>query len=315
MLRLTSNITIGNYGFKNIVSVECASSWDTFTDTATIVIPRKVEWQGKYLYEHIKKGDKVVIELGYNDQNKEIFQGYVTSVSARIPVEIKVEDAAWLLKQNTITKSYKKVELSQLLKDILPSVVLFEAPGVSLGSFRISNATTIKILEELKSAYFLKSFFRGGKLYVGFAYVPKLQKKHVLKFNQNVVSVDDLNYKIEDDVKIKLKIVNILPNNKKQEYEFGDTTGEQRTLTYYDKKEADIKKIGAEEIKRLRYTGYRGSITIFGEPMINHGDAVKLIDPKYPEREGTYLVKSVNKSFGDSGYRQTIELDIKINES
>ncbi len=312
MIRLTSNIRIGDYVFKNIVSVELNSSWDTFTDSGKITIPRKIEWQGKYIYEHIKKNDPVSISLGYDDNNIEVFQGYVSDVSAKIPVEVYVQDAAWLLKQNTITKSYKNVELSQLLKDILPAVVLFEAPGMRLGSFRISNATPLKVLEELKNTYFLKSFFRAGKLYVGFAYVPKLQAKHIIKFDQNVVNIDDLAYRIEDDIKIKLKIVNILPNNEKKDYEFGDKKGEQRTLTYYNKNESEINKIGKEEIKRLRYTGYRGSITIFGSPMINHGDAIKLIDPLYPEREGTYLVKSVERTFGADGYRQKLELDIKL---
>ena len=311
MLRLTCHITIADFVFKSIVEFESESSWENMTDTAKITLPRKLNWKGKKIYELLKIGDKVNVQLGYDDNNVEVFQGYITKISAKIPVEFELEDAGWLLKQSSITKSYKEIELHQLLKEILPVSLSFEAPTVTLGQFRISKATAAQVLDELKSSYFLHSWFRAGTLYVGFAYVAKLQKVHKLFFDKNIID-NDLDYVSEDQVKIKLTIVNIKKDNSKKEYEFGEKDGEERTLHYFDMSEADIKKLGQSEIKRLKYTGYRGSFTTFGVPVVNHGDVVALSDPEYPERDGSYLVKSVSTSFGSGGYRQSITLDTKV---
>lgn len=316
MIRLSSKITIGKYVFNGATEVEIDSSWDELTDTAKITLPRRLSWQGQDIIlgkdPVLKKGDKVTIELGYDDDNDLAFVGYVTSVMATIPAEIHCEDAMWLLKQKTITKSYKSVGLKKLLQDLLlKSDTPFEASAVELGPFRITRASVAKVLEKLRSTYMLKSFFRDGKLYCGFAYWPKLQKRHKLRFDLNVIE-NDLTYVRAEDVKIKLTIVVISKGNEKKEFQFGDEDGEQRTLHYYDITDKQAKAIGEEEIVRLRYDGYRGGLTTFGKPFINHGDVVDLVDPFFPDRDGSYLVKKVARSSGFGGYRQTIELDSKI---
>ena len=45
---------------------------------------------------------------------------------------------------------------------------------------------------------------------------------------------------------------------------------------------------------------------------MNHGDQVTLVDSVLPERNGTYLVRSVTTNFGLRGYRQRVELDIRL---
>jgi hypothetical protein len=315
MIRLTSNIKIGKYAFKGVVNCEIESGWDQLTDTCKIEIPRRISWDGNPLVfgqdPILKKGDKVVVNLGYNDDNKEFFTGYLVRISTSNPCIIECEDEMWKLKQKTFTKSYKKVTLKQLLTDMLRGEVSFEAPDVDLGPFRISKATVVQVLDELRNTYFLKSFFRNGKLYVGLAYWPKLQKEHKLHFTTHVVS-NDLEYVKKEDVKIKLRVIVIKSDNTKQEYEYGDKEGEERTLTYYDITKAQADKTAGIEIERLRYDGYTGSLTIFGAPQVLHGDVVNLEDPFYPERDGRYLVKDVKPSFGMSGFRQVITLDSKV---
>lgn len=320
MFEMKSKVTIGAFVYTGIVSFVCESSWETLTDTATLTFPRKVEWQGKALATGadplIKRGDPVTVELGYDYAGEQVFRanaftGYVTSIHATIPVTVECEDAAWLLKQITITKSYKDAEINTLLKDLLPSVVHFESPQVRLGPFRISNATPAMVLDKIKDQYFLKSWFRTGKLYFGLAYRAELQSKHTIRFDHDVVE-NDLKYVKEEDVKISLKVISVAPDNSRKEYQFGDPGGEVRTVYYYDKNAADVKLMGEQEIERLRYTGYRGTLTIFGQPFVQHGDVVTITDPFYPERDGSYLVKSVKTSFGDGGYRQLITLDVKV---
>jgi len=315
MIRLTSNITIGKYTFKGVVNVEVESGWDQLTSICKIEIPRRISWQGNPLIfgqdPILKKGDTVSVKLGYDDDNKEVFTGYLVRIGTGNPCIIECEDAMWKLKQNTFTKAYKKVTLKELLNDMLRGEIQFEAPDVDLGPFRISKASVAQVLDELKNSYFLKSFIREGKLYVGLAYWPKLQTEHNIHFTTHVVS-NDLEYVRKEDVKIKLRVIVISSDNTKQEYEYGDKDGEERTLTYYDITKAQADKTAGIEIERLRYDGYTGSITIFGAPQVRHGDALNLKDPFYPERDGRYLAKEVKTSFGMSGFRQVITLDSKI---
>lgn len=315
MFQLTSEIDIGEFEYSGVVELEVQSSWDNLTDKASLTFPRKVSWKGKDIATGasplIKNLDPVSIQVGYDGNNKEVFQGYVHRVHADIPVTVTCEDAMYLLKNNTITKSYQEVDLKILLQDILPTQVPFQAPAVRLGQFRISNATPAQVLEELKRTYFLKSWFREGTLYVGLAYRPELQSEHQIRFDRNVVE-HSLEFVNEDDVRIKLKVISISPDNAKTEFEFGDPQGEQRTVYVYDKNPDDIKFFADQEISRLKYSGYRGELTTFLQPTINHGDVVHLNDPFYPERSGSYLVKSVTTRFGQEGGRQVLQLDSKV---
>lgn len=315
MLRLSSDIQIGAYRLRGVVGVEVRSSWDELTDTCTLTFPRKVDWKGKALATGtdplFRRDDAVSVRLGYDDENAEVFQGYIAKLKADIPVNIEAQDTAWLLKRETKNVSFRSVELNELLRAIIPSQVPFEAPTIALGPFRISNATPAQVLDYLKQNYTLKSWFRGGKLYVGLAYVPALQRTHVIRFERNVVQ-HNLEYLRQEDVKIKLKAISMKPDNSKTEVEVGDADGEQRTVYFYDVPESDLRSMAEKEIERLRYEGYRGSMTTFLAPQVNHGDVVDLRSTSYPERDGRYLVRSVTTRFGMEGGRQEIELDSKI---
>ena len=317
MIRLTSETKIGDYIFRGLVGCEIESSWDTLTDTCKITVPRRISWAkgtgSKKITDLVHRGDPVTVALGYDDRNISAFEGYVKKVGASIPIEIECEDVAWLLKKDSITKSYKTVDLSSLLSDLLPDVVpIASQPDyLGLGPFRISNATPAKVLDKIKQEYFQKFWFRNSKLYAGLAYWPATSKTHSLNFQSHVVN-HQLVYLDEKEVRIKLKIISISEQNEKKEFEFGDPDGEQRTVYFYNKKEQDIKAIANEQIERMRFTGYRGSLTTFGEPFINHGDVVELADLNYPERDGSYFVKSVKRLFGVDGYRQELSLDMKI---
>lgn len=58
--------------------------------------------------------------------------------------------------------------------------------------------------------------------------------------------------------------------------------------------------------------GISGSLSIFGDIKINPSDIVGLIDPRQPQKNGYYLVESVNISFGTNGYRKELKLPYKI---
>lgn len=313
MLRPTAKISIGDFQFDFLNELEIVSSWNTLTDTAMLKIPRKIKRGGETLVvgsnNLFKRGDKVEIMLGYYPESSHAFTGYVSAILPESPLVLKLEDSAYLFKQNAITTSYKDTTLKKLLSDLCP--IRFVSVDANLGAFRISNANFAQVLAELKKTYGLVSWVRDEVLYCGLAYFPDTSRKHKLIVQRDVIE-NSLEYMREDDVKIKVKAISIFGDNTKIEVEVGDPQGAQRTLTYYGLNESDLRATAERELPKLLYEGYRGSLTTFGAPMIKHGDTVELVDIKLPERSGEYLVDNVVTTQGMSGYRQKIELGAKV---
>lgn len=74
-----------------------------------------------------------------------------------------------------------------------------------------------------------------------------------------------------------------------------------------------LKEAAKNYWKTFSTTGVSGSISIFGDKIINTSETVLLIDPRQPEKNGYYLVETVNTSFSvDGGYRRELKLPNKI---
>ncbi len=324
MFRIISKITIDKYVLNFCTEISIKSNYENLTDTAKVVIPRKLSWENKPLTNGdgketlLKVGMQVKIEAGYDNELETIFEGFLARIGTGTPVELECEDAMWRLKQITIDKrSYKSVTLQQLLADIMPQDFPFSCPAIVLGQFRISKATIAMILDELKKTYSIYSWVRDGKLFVGSTLSrtdENERKTGVYHFQKNIIS-SDLKFQNKEDVKIKIKAISILPTNQKIEIEEGDPSGEsgQRTMHFYNLNETALRETAKREVEKLRFTGFVGKYKTFGFPMIRHGDYAVLKDRILPDRNGKYLIKSVERTLSvNDGYRQQIELDKKI---
>ena len=318
MYKLSSDFRVAGLRFSGVSEATVTSSWDNLTDTATVTVPRFAWFEGKNVFAgedaRIRRGSPVSLGLGYDGRNHTRLEGYVRSVSADVPVRIECEDAMWQLKTTQVNKSWRTVTLRELLREVLPASVPFEAVNMGLGPFRITRASVAEVLQELRDTYTLRSFLRDGKLYVGLAYWPQLQRRHKIRWDVHVPAGggSDLEWREADDVRVKLRVIVVKPDNSREEYDFGDADGELRTVHFYDVPAADVKARAEHELERLRYTGYRGVLEIFGEPFVQHGDIVELFDPRFTERGGAYLVKEVEARFGDGGYRQFLDLETRV---
>lgn len=330
--------------FTFLKGFETSESYENLTDRCTLTVPRKFQtMEGKDLFAGsnpiFQRGDKVLIECGYYPNNREVFRGYIRSVQANIPITIELEDSMFLLKNTTfnipakvplITKgksgkylkrpkvdvsSLPDYELKDLLNIIIPDEVEFTTGGeVTINNLRASNATACEILKKLNEVYGLFSYFIKDVLYVGFANNAGNTIEQELKFEQQVINSNDLNYKRAEDVLIKVKAISInSETNAKTEVEVGPDDGELRTYHYMDQSEAKLKEYAEARLKEVVYTGYYGTIETFLEPHLRHGDRVKLTSVKLPERNGVYLVKSVRRIVDVSrGGRQFLELGVKV---
>lgn len=329
MLRPVNEINIGENTFDFLTEGEFSTSWKNLTDSGFVTLPHRFKKENKVIFigenNFFKKGDPVTVESGYFPNKTKIFEGYVSGIKPGIPVEIMVEDAAWLLKQTNLTLSFRKVTLSELLttalneaieksegtlKENLQKITL-NVVDANLGAFRLTNVNITGILQELRKTYALTSYFRGHELNVGLAY-KRDGKREKFVFQHDIIDEGtDLEYLKEEDVSFKVKAVSMLDNNQKIEVEVGDPNGEQRTITKYNLSEIELKASAEREIERLRYEGFRGTINTFLQPVMFHGDEVEIEDPKRPERNGIYLVEQVTHSIGVNGSFQSIKLGNK----
>jgi hypothetical protein len=319
---------IGDYNFPFTNEVEIISTWDQLTDTATIRVPRKirVKKNGEYSASITagdsglwRRNDPVKIYAGYNDNNDLRFQGVLTRIVPKLPLEFHCEDSMFTLKQKTVSKySVTSTTVKALLAAILPSDIEYEAEDITLGKFQIERATIVEVLDYLRRRFGLSCYFQDNVLHVGFAYrissINDIATGELLEFEfqKNIIDDSRLDYMREDDVRLKVIAISIKPDNTRKEIEVGDTDGDIRTLHFYDVSDADLTKLANEALGKLKYEGFRGSFTTFLQPMVKHGQAVKLIDPLIPDRNGVYLVREVVTRFGMDGGRQEITLDRKI---
>jgi hypothetical protein len=324
MLRLSSKITFNQgtsrqlvYTFANEVSL--TKSWSKITDTAKIVIPKKIETDGKPIAigedSIFKRGDTVKIELGYDDNLKVVFDGFVSRVFVKMPIIIECEDKMYSLKSKISPNlSFESVDTKTLIKNMGVGVAYNVNENQNLGKVRVSNnASVAQVLDFLRKEYSIYSYFSSDVLQIGRPYYKSNPKQFVFGNEKNIIE-NRLEYVNEDDQKVKVRAYGIrTEDNKLIEafYPSKDSEGEQHQIKIDNLGNADAYNMLAKRhYEAQKYTGYRGSFTTFGAPAVEHGDIVVLQSEKIPEmNEKKYLVKQVDLRFGINGYRQEITLD------
>ncbi len=333
MLRLYSNITIGQYTFDYVMNCSILSSYDQFTDTARITIPSKFRDINRNMVNNngvFKKGDPVTIKLGYFPNLQTVFVGFVSGIVPDSPMTIECQDVSWKLKQKNIPNFFdKNCTFNSLLTHLTTGTdIPFQVVDANIGVFKINNKDYVNVidcLDELKKNFGVYSWCRDGSLFVGYPNTQQFYETNTLnfKFQENIIS-SSLEYQIKDQTDVILQGISIkLDNTKITRYCFYDSTGstivsdnpgtgEQRTFNYIELTQAQLDDKLRAQLPNMIYDGYKGSFLTFGEPMVRPLDKVNFTDLKFPERDGLYLIKKVETSFGTEGFRQNIEIDAKL---
>ena len=298
-----------------VSSCTITSAWKQLTDTAEVVLPRKIRtFEGKQLQEVFNPGDPIRIALGYNGELTEEFSGYVLSVSRGIPVTIRCEDEMYKLKRKTVSYSRKSVTLGQMLKDLIPEYEIETSYGkTELGAVRYSNMLVSAILDDIQKKTGLYCFFRNNVLHVGNAYSDKELESVNIHLERNAVS-QDLQQSGGD---YEVTAIALLNGGKKMEAQAGTKGAESFRFTLDSKDEkitADILKVTAKRIyENLKKQKYKGGIELFGVPVVRHGMVLELKSEVTPEMDGKYLVEKVEKTFSDNAtYRQKVDLGGRV---
>lgn len=315
---------------RKISGVRITNSFRQLTGRTEITLPRNIKldipgvgigrnsepvrFDRFNIKEVFKPGDPVKISLGYGDELQEEFSGYVSQVSADIPIVIKCEDEMYQLKKKPAKYSSNSATLKELLTAILPGYELDVLENAELGSIRLTNTTVAGVLIKLSESPFgLYSYFVGKKLICG-KYFAANTKVPVVKFHleRNVVGTN-LSYRSGADLRVKIKAVNTLLNGKKTVFEYGDPDGTLQTLPYLNiTNHAKLEERVKQDYEAMKQDRLEGSITAFGIPRVLPGWKANIISAVYPDRNGTFYIEGIDKTFDQNGYRQEISLGKKV---
>lgn len=312
MYQLTCNIEIigiQKWRFNYISEIEIHKDIDKLTDTCTLKLPRNIKWKG-YDSIPLKRGDQIKIELGYDGQNQLAFEGYITTIGLKTPIEITCEDSMFLLKQQTaIKKAYKKGNIKTILSDQNIAIPINVIGDQNIGKYRANFDTISALLNDL-SKKGIRSFIKYGELYSGIIFDEPLKRTQV--YNNKINIIDDKDLKIQNakDIKLRIKAVSLDANNTKTEVEVGDSDGEVRTIHSFNQNPKELKEWAEKQLARLKVDGLTGSFETFGSYICEKLDVIGIIiDSK---KQGEYQIKSNVITFGKNGFRQKIKLGTKV---
>jgi hypothetical protein len=260
-----------------VQDVKVVTSIETLTDTCTIQIPAKYRKRAgaKDILELIKAGQRVKVELGYNNELARVFTGYVAAVARKDDyergllskryIEIRCESNSWRLKQKDKEKGFEAVYIHKLTVKKFVDDYIKVIPDAKDWDF--SNLPDYGIASSNIDA--------TGSVAQALDF---LGRKHNLYFFFD----HDTFYAITS--------------------RSGFDKKDKKTVTF---------KTGSTIIDntlKLR----EGAFTAFGAPLVRKGDRVIIEDAAGDEaansqaKKTDYLVKGVTYKFGPEGYRQEV---------
>lgn len=328
MFVLKHHITIEDTSkklLKGVSEVKIERSIKQYIDTASIVVPTICVLNDNgtrttsNISQQIKRGDKVSIQLGYNDTMNTEFVGFVNRLIYGKTTTLECENYAFQLRdKEPIKDSFKSIELKDLLNKIIEStdIQIGDCDSMKIERFFIDNKSRIDILDYIKTKLLMEVYFVENKLFVKF--LANLQNGNKVNYKLNWNTLNDGNLKpknvSDENIQVKLKV----PGQKKEMPTIVATAGNKDGAVKYIKVSSFVKDqkylqaIADSELKKLSYTGYEGSITSLLLPFAQPLDIANITDEQYNERSGQYQIVKTNTTFNHSGARRTVEIGLKI---
>jgi len=242
--------------FDFVHEMECSDTWRDMTNDGKIIIPKNlyVRDAGNKLISLFGtnvniggfsnanplflRGDSITLDWGYKffdkgkeifrgtfnqEKNSHLFQGFISKVTSKKPIELHFEDNTWKLKQiPAITRTFKATEtLEDILKILLVDYnkanpnyqfTVNSLTSTTLGEFRTGDETVAEVLARLRKHYHFESYFKGNELRCGAViYIEGEANTHTFTFQQDIIS-DELEYQRKEDT-----VISIVASNKIEE--------------------------------------------------------------------------------------------------
>jgi hypothetical protein len=287
-----------------------------------------------------KDGDPITISLGYNGVLNEEFSGFVKRRDLAMPLVVECEGYARKLRLNKGIKytSSAPTTAKKLLELACAGTGITVQCDVdfNISGIRFVNFNGVQVCDTVQevSDHTLSIFFINpttlwcGLPYTAYASGGAAKPLGLTNNNTSVTGTSwfglpgvglELGWNTVKDNQLKTRIpsdpVQVLFNGKMAT---GQLINQKSKADYAEQKYQKLlshvadgttmKSFAQEKEFTKNYIGYEGKVTCFGVPYFVPGCDAYVVDQRYPELKGTYIVESTDVDFGIKGFRRVAEL-------
>lgn len=312
------NIKIGDFRLRMVEKVSIKRSVELLSDTATITLPGTVFNKAINIEGKIKVGDAVEIELGYNDDLKPEFKGYLKAIKTDGgSLTLELEDDIYLFRKSVKDEEMKDASVKNILANICSQVGGFSVScdyDFTYDKFVINNATGYDVLKKIQDEASPNIYLKDKVLHVHPQYAEIFGEAR-FDFSRNIErDGTDLKYKSEDERKLLVVVEGTDETGATVSVEKGTTGGDKMTLKLPGvSSRSSLEQKAQSVLEQKVYTGYEGSFQSWLVPYVDAGYKVAITDPDYEIKNGTYYVISVETTFSKDGGVRKITLGKRLN--
>lgn len=300
---------------------------ENYSDTGKIEIPAICRYiDGNNTYENVVTGQKIIegtkvkMFAGYDGKNDLQFDGFIKRINASQPLEIECEGYSYQLRQKTINISFGKTTVKKVLEFLIKDTDIKLSDKISGDTIfepkQFKNVQKTAVLDWLKEQYKMKVFFFFDQLFVGLG---QLYKGDTIKhrLNWNIVKENDLLFNTYTGTQVNIEGYTRLPDGtqikaRATNVKKTDQVLQVKMIIQHPK---DLQAATDEVQLKENKKGYAGSLTGFLKPYAQVGMVSQIIDKKFEDRNGSYIIDGVDGSFGTSGGRQKIHIDFSVKDN
>ena len=317
MYKMSWDIKIGGYRLKMVEKVSIKRSVELLADTATVTLPATVFNKTISIEDKIKVGDAVEIELGYNDDLKTEFKGYLKSIKTDGgSLTLELEDDIYLFRKSVKDEEMKDASVKKILENICSQVGGFSVScdyDFTYDKFVINNATGYDVLKKIQDEASPNIYLKDKVLHVHPQYAEIFGEARY-DFSKNIEREGtDLKYKSEDERKFLIVVEGTDETGATVSVEKGVTGGDKMTLKLPGvSSRSSLEQKAQSVLEQKVYTGYEGSFQTWLVPYVDAGYKVAITDPDYEIKNGTYYVISVETTFSKDGGVRKVTLGKRV---
>lgn len=359
---------IGNYVIAPLIeNITIEKSIKNLSDTATItasifnmnnhfIFKENIADDGKpenKLYKIYKRGQKIKIYLGYDDNLKLEFSGYVREVKTNNDIlTLECEDELFIFRGKTLPdKTIQPATVKQIAKHVCShfnkNIKVVCDYDMGYEKFTIYKATGLDVLKQIQEDTGADIYFKSSdtdeigkntnsfnlileknaekpekpvketlELHIRMPYMKKEIEKAETDFSfQHNIESGSLEYVDTTDKKVKVKITTVSTKGITETVEYGNTGGDEFEYKVNRINNSEMKKRAKIEFEKLMRPGYTGSFTAWLIPYVEPNYSIGIYDKDFPEKDGIYNIESVKTDFSSTGGIRTITPGIKLSKN
>jgi hypothetical protein len=330
---------VGTLRFSGVHEVQIKKGIYTINQSAMVKLPAlsTIKYDGSTLPKQEVTGnlfndrDKISIKLGYNGNLVEEFRGFVKRRDMQMPLVVECEGYEQQLRLDvSVSKSFSKTKTTA--KDLLQlackgtDVTVRCDVNVPLQGITLVKADGVRIVDYIKQACegVLTIFFiEPTVLYCGLVYNAYATASSA----GTVLGLGVAKYRIGFNCPRRDELKRRVPSEPVQiilqgKYATAVQVFTESKAAYAKRKVVSLNnhvpdkellgRIAQEKEYRANYTGFDGKLTTFLEPYAVPGYDAYIMDDRYPELEGYYIIEGMTLTYGLNGARRVLDIGPKV---